>query len=131
MDARPYVGLTLAVERRGRTVLVTLAGDVDLSTVAQLRTVLRDVLADGCDQLVVDLAGVLFIESVGLGALISAYKRARVLRTDLVLWRPSPVVNRVLGVTGLTRVFQIELRSEVDPRDASALDPGVPQTENA
>ena len=58
-----------------------------------------------------DLTGVTFIDSLGLGALIGAHKRARVLQGSLVMV-PSEAARRVLAATALDRVF--DLRATLD-----------------
>jgi anti-sigma B factor antagonist len=119
MTNSSQTGLVIDVERCDRSVVVRLAGELDLSTAGDLRGRLRDLLADGCDRLVIDLA------RVDVVALIGVYKRTRALRTELVLWRPSSAVHQVLALTGLTRVFRIELRDDVDPREAAAVAAGA------
>ncbi len=91
-------------------VTVVVAGDVDLLSVATLRRCLGDALIDGCRMLVIDLSGVTFMDSAGLGALVAAWKRARVLRVEMVVWRPSHRVLTVLGLTALDHVLHVDVR---------------------
>lgn len=99
-------------EREGDRVTVALLGEVDVLQVGALRRLLNDALIDGCRLLVVDLSGVTFMDSVGLGVLVATWKRARVLRADMIVWRPSPPVATVLSLTALDRVLRVDVRDE-------------------
>jgi anti-sigma B factor antagonist len=67
---------------------------------------------------VLDLTGVDFIDSFGLGVVIGALKRARLLDGDLRLVVPEPRVRRVFEVCDLDRVF--DLHTSVDEAVAAA-----------
>ena len=84
--------------------LVTVSGELDLGTATQLRDVLR-ALPDDVRAVVVDLSQVTFIDSTALGVLLAAYKRFRVLGAGLVLSATSPVVAKVLDISGLSSLL--------------------------
>lgn len=86
--------------------LVTLTGRLDLSTAPQLRQRLAEVVAAGHQRLVVDLEAVTFIDSTGLGTLVSGYKAARLAGGDLRLARPSDQARVILQLTTLDRVLK-------------------------
>lgn len=112
-----HAGFSATSTRDGDRVTVVVHGDVDVLRLGEVRRLLHDALIDGCRQLVVDLAGVTFIDSVGLGVLVATWKRARVLRVGLVLWRPSRQVASVLSLTALDRVLKVEVRDELPDLD--------------
>ena len=66
-----------STERHGDCVTLALVGDVDVLEVGAVRRSLNDALIDGCSLLVVDLSGVTFMDSVGLGVLVATWKRTR------------------------------------------------------
>jgi len=76
-DGRLAMGDALDITVRGErgVVIAAVAGDVDISTVAQLRECLFE-LADSGETLIVDLNRVAFIDSAGLGALVGTSRRA-------------------------------------------------------
>jgi anti-sigma B factor antagonist len=108
IDDQPILAVT--DELVGATRVVRCVGEIDVATVPVLRDRLSRLQVDGPPHLVVDLTEVTFIDSLGLGALIGAHKRARVLRGSLVVV-PSDAARRVLSATALDRVF--ELRATV------------------
>jgi anti-anti-sigma factor len=104
-------GFSLRVEDRpagdGRSAVVTLEGELDVYTVSSVRATLDGLLVDGASAVVVDLTRLTFMDSSGLGTLVAAHKKARVLRSSLVLVCDDGVVLRLLSVTGLIRVFHV------------------------
>ncbi|MDP8959310.1 MAG: STAS domain-containing protein [Actinomycetota bacterium] len=99
--------LSLASRTEGPWSVVEVRGEVDLATAPQLRESVLDLIDDGSHQIVVDLRGVDFMDSSGLGVLMTALKRLREYNGDLALvCREGPVL-KVLSITGLDRVFPI------------------------
>ncbi len=90
----------------GRPV-IELAGDIDVYSVGRLRSELLDLSGRGRHLVVVELSGVTFMDSSGLGVLVGAMKRARDGGGVVVLVAPSEPIMRVLRVTGLTKVFPV------------------------
>lgn len=60
--------------------------------------------------MVIDLAGVSFIDSSGLRCLLGASRRAEVRGTFVALRHVGPEVLRLLKITGTTELFDVELR---------------------
>jgi len=93
-------------ERGGRTI-VTVSGEVDVYTSSGLRKHLATLIdADNTD-LVVDLTGVVFIDSTGLGVLVGALKKLRRVGGQLRLIINQAKVIKVFQITALTEVFTI------------------------
>lgn len=98
---------TLDVTERGHLTLVSLEGELDLASQGAFRARLVDLLVAGRTDLVLDLGGLTFLDSTGLGALIGIRRRAHALRGSLVLVCPPGTVRRVFEVVGLEKVFDI------------------------
>ena len=90
----------------GQALRVRVAGEVTLENVAQLRTVLfrgiDDVRATAVE---VDLSLVTFMDSTGIGKLVSARAHALTSNSDLWVTNPSPAVRRVLSMLGLMEIL--------------------------
>ena len=99
--------LTLTEEHHGDTVVVHCSGELDAATVGALRARLQEVQVDGPSHLVVVLDDVTFMDSLGLGALIGAHKRARVLQGTLSIVCTSRPVLTVFTATSMHRVLRI------------------------
>ena len=90
----------------GGATIVMLSGRLDLLSASGVKQQLSDLIAAGHRRLVVDLDGVQFIDSSGLGALIGALKAARVAGGDMRIARPSEQARVILELTTLHRVLR-------------------------
>ena len=88
-----------------RVVVVTPRGDLTLAEASPLRTELEGLAEQPATVVVVDLAEVTFIDSSGLGALISGLKAARRSGGQLRLARMPATIRPVFEHTNLLRVF--------------------------
>jgi anti-sigma B factor antagonist len=100
----------------GAKALVTLQGDIDVLSVAELRRGLEHCLDAGCTDLTVDLSLLQFIDSSGMGALASAIKRLDTHGGRLKLRQPSPIVRRIIEVMGFSEFVDVV---DLDERSAS------------
>jgi anti-sigma B factor antagonist len=94
------------VERNGFAVL-SVHGEVDVYTAPQFRERLIQLVDQGQRRIVVDLEGVEFLDSTGLGVLVGGLKRVRSHDGDLALVCTQRRILKVLEITGLTKVFSI------------------------
>ena len=92
--------LTIQVYRKPTYVLVTVAGEVDIATAAQLRESLRPLVAGG-RRVVADLDQVSFIDAAGLGVLAGTAGLAAAHGTSLSVVCSWPRVRRLFRLTGL------------------------------
>jgi anti-sigma B factor antagonist len=100
--------IALSVEHGEAGAVVTVGGDLEFGTAASLRSALIDLAHQGCDPLVVDLAGLDFIDSTGLSLLVQAKQRIESQGHRFVLRNPTERVRRVLEISGLAELFTIE-----------------------
>ncbi|WP_432988775.1 STAS domain-containing protein [Dactylosporangium sp. CA-233914] len=90
----------------GQALRVRVAGEVTMENVGELRCVLLRAIDDVRARAVeVDLALVTFIDSTGIGKLVSARAHAGANGSDLWIVNPSPGVRRVLSLLGLLEVL--------------------------
>jgi anti-sigma B factor antagonist len=100
--------MSLEVQTRqaenGATV-VAPTGRLDVAGAPALKDAISEALKNGQAKVVLDMEGVSFVDSTGLGSVIAALKQIRSSQGDLRLAAPNQQVRVVLELTTLDRVF--------------------------
>jgi len=99
--------MKIEVKRNGDSAQLMLKGRLDLESSASVKEEIRRSLGQGCVKLVLNLQGVEFINSSGLGALVSALKEIRLAKGRLVVCRLAPYVREIFEITQLSHIFEI------------------------
>jgi anti-sigma B factor antagonist len=94
--------LDIAVRTERGVVIAAVTGEIDISTVAQLRERLYE-LADNGGTLIVDLNRVTFIDSTGLGALVGTARRVAGHGGSLYAVCSQPQPRQLLWTTGVDK----------------------------
>jgi anti-sigma B factor antagonist len=102
----PGAVLQLEEIRVGHRLVLSLAGEVDLSSVGMLHQAVERVRTCGAAEVWIDLTRVGFIDSTGLSALVAA-RRALIPDRRLVLICPTGPALHVIELAGLDRIFTI------------------------
>ena len=84
------------------SVVVTVRGNLDVDSATVLSTTLEQVLDRPHPRIVVDLSGVEFCDSTGLGAFVISHNRARGAGGWVRLAAPSDWMARLLDTVGLS-----------------------------
>jgi anti-sigma B factor antagonist len=92
-------------------------GELDAFTVSQFRQALAELASNR--RLLIDMSGVPFVDSAGLGALIGGIRRARELGGDVAVCCNRPTLTRLLRTTGFDRIVTV---AETIEEAAAALD---------
>ena len=87
--------------------VVSVSGEVDVATAPAVRDCLDQVIDRDRGPVIVDLAGVTFIDSTGLGVLIGARQRCAEDDRDLRVVVGEPRILKVFEITGLNELFAI------------------------
>ena len=119
--ARPSIGRWLAEPLPSADgLLVRGVGEVDIAALPELRRLLDLVEAGAVDKVVIDLTGVTFIDSMMLGVLLSATRRARPNGTELRIVVDDPHVRRIFELTLLDHVMKLYPSVEIALSSSSA-----------
>ena len=94
------------IARSEGSVVVSLAGELDLYNAHEVRDALLECCAESPERLVVDLSGVKFIDSTALGVLIEARTKLP-NRRGFLLAAPGMETRRALEISGLDRHFAV------------------------
>lgn len=94
-------------KRDGETVVVSVVGELDLATAPKLEATLGPLARQG-KRVLVELGRVTFIDSTGLGLLVTCAERTRSNGGSLSVRASAPNVLRVFEITGLTQALGVE-----------------------
>jgi anti-anti-sigma factor len=96
--------LSIRTSREGTTTTVAAEGEIDLSTVDELRSAVTDA-ADGVETLLLDLTAVEFIDSAGLGGLLELRSTLRSRAVTLQISADEGPVRQAMEITGLSELL--------------------------
>jgi anti-anti-sigma factor len=99
--------LQLSVTPGGDETVVSVSGELDMSTAEQLSDAVNSQLRESPGRIVLDLTDLTFCDSLGLGTLVVLSRTARNQQTFLLLRNPSPFFTRMLDVTGVREGLNI------------------------
>jgi anti-anti-sigma factor len=99
--------LSISVQPAPAEVVLSLAGEIDLSTAPRLSGIVTDLLKEAPPRVVLDMAGVTFCDSQGLGTLVVLSRKAALAQSCLVLTNVGDFLLRVLDITGLRPALMI------------------------
>jgi len=98
--------LAFTSDQQADATVLALTGEIDMQSAGVLRDRV-DALEVSSGTLVLDLAGVGFVDSSGLGALLGIKKQQDGGGGRLLLTRLSPAVTRLIEITKMDRVFDL------------------------
>ena len=99
--------LQIAVNQTPAEAVLTVVGEIDMLTAGRLAATVNDLLADPPPRVVLDMAGVTFCDSQGLGTLVVLSRRATTAQSVLILTNVAGFLLRVLDITGLRSALMI------------------------
>jgi anti-sigma B factor antagonist len=99
--------MDIDVKESGGVTVVTANGDIDMAVADEVRKRLMALIDQGRLRLVLDLAGVLYIDSAGLGALVASMKHARAVGGDIKACMLDTDVRALFQMTRLDNVIDI------------------------
>ncbi|GGT99694.1 STAS domain-containing protein [Streptomyces violascens] len=107
------MALRVDESEQGTWTVLRVSGELDLVTSPRLRRQVHEAVAEGRRDLVLDLSGVQFCDSSGVGVLIAARRLMRSCQGRLRLILPArgaldgSHVNKVLAALGVRRLFEV------------------------
>jgi anti-sigma B factor antagonist len=93
--------LHLAAREINGTVVITVAGEVDLASATALAEALDRATSTGAEAVILDLRRLEFMDSTGISVLVKAHQASVRSGCRFAVVRGSPQVDRVLSLTGL------------------------------
>jgi anti-sigma B factor antagonist len=119
MNGHGPATLSVTPERNPEGISLRLAGEMDIATASRLVQVARTLSDQDVRRVRLDLAELHFIDASGLSALVQTRTNVLDQGGRLILYGVRPFVRRLLAITGLSAVFEVEPRLAT-PNDRSA-----------
>jgi anti-sigma B factor antagonist len=105
VDAQEVCVLQIELEEADGYTVCRPVGELDAYTVGQFREALGELSSR--PKLLIDMSGVPFVDSAGLGALIGGIRRARESGGDVAVCCNRPTLVRLLHTTGFDRIVTV------------------------
>ena len=96
--------------------VITLSGETDITTVAELSELVTAQLSGGTLHLTIDVSGLSFADSASVRVLVIAARTLKKRGGGLVLLRPQHGVARMLEITGADQMITVRGETEVTPQ---------------
>ena len=101
------VDLSLETRHEDGNTIIEVGGEIDVYTAPKLRDKITELVGGGTYNLVIDMAGVEFLDSTGLGVLVGGLKKVRAHDGSLELVCNQDRLLKIFRITGLAKVFVI------------------------
>ena len=86
---------------------INIEGEIDVYTSPKVKEALNDLIQKGNNNIIVNLEGVSYIDSTGLGVLIGALKRVKENNGDIKLVCTNLQIKKIFDITGLVKIFEL------------------------
>ena len=112
--------MSLSIEthrQHARETVIALHGEVDYATALELRAAISATLSSGTvDTIIVDLAGVTFLDSTGVGTMVVAARICAELSVEFRVIEPNPFIAKLFTVVGVAEMLGVPVAAGVSPR---------------
>jgi anti-sigma B factor antagonist len=101
LNASGRTPVSVSIRQHDGVPVISLAGELDLTNVEEVRTAIKPALGGHDDKIVFELGELTFLDSAGLALLVSAARQAH----QVELRNPAPIVRRLVTLTGLSKIL--------------------------
>lgn len=99
--------MKLDVSKKGGITIIKCEGSLDADNIASFKKVAYEILDRGVVRFVLDASKVDFVDSMGLGVLISLLRRVKQKNGDIKIASLTPDVKTIFEITKLYRLFDV------------------------
>ena len=124
------MGLDIKITKEEGTYIIVLNGSIDTETFTDLEEKLKNIFVEGVKAVVLDMAGVDFISSMGLGVIVWARKSARRNNLSLTITNLQPQIQKLFNLMKLAPNIHIHDQPEGDKYIAQIVKDEVEKRKN-
>ena len=99
--------MEMKVQEDGKVQILACVGRMDAQVSVLLKERIQELLDTGATQLIMDLEGLEFLDSSGLGALVSCLRRVKEKKGEIKLAGLRQEVRSIFDITRVSRLFHI------------------------
>lgn len=99
--------MKMEVSQKGKIIILKCEGSLDADNVAAFKKTAYDLLDKGSLKFVLDATSIDFVDSMGLGVLISMLRRVKQKDGDIKIAALAPDVKTIFEITKLYRLFDV------------------------
>jgi anti-sigma B factor antagonist len=103
LNSRDRASVTIKTWVENGTPVVSLSGELDLTNAEHVRSVIGETLSGETPRLVLEMSKLEFMDSSGIALLASAVRKVQ----EVELRNPTPIVRRLIELTGLAEILRI------------------------
>jgi anti-sigma B factor antagonist len=113
----------IITSHRGRLAIISISGRIDVYTASSVGEAIQSLIADGAEDLIVDVSCVTRIDSTGLSTLVGNAKTLATTGGSISLAGSNQLIRRTLEITNLGRYFRMHegIGEALDELEACAL----------
>lgn len=104
------MSLNISYEIKSDTLIIKPAGEVDIYTSPELKNKVLELIENNSANIIIDGENLEYIDSTGLGVLMSIYKKLRDRNLNFKITKLKPNIYKLFDITGLNKVFNIQER---------------------
>lgn len=115
--------MKIITSHRDRSAIVSISGRIDVFTASGVGEEIQSLMADGAENIIVDVSCVTRIDSTGLGTLVGNAKQLAARGGSMSLAGANQTIRKTLEITNLARYFRIHegIGEALDDLEACAL----------
>lgn len=102
----------ITTEKKGDVLLIHIVGDIDAGSSIHLDNAFKEAAEAGEKKIAVDLAGLDYISSAGLGVFVSHLDEFQIDNIQFVIYGIQETVRQVFDILGLEKIIKILDREE-------------------
>ena len=107
------MSLIIDMEAKDRVLCIRLKGELDHHTAEKLRKQAESaIIKHNIQHIILNLGGLSFMDSSGLGAILGRYKQIKEKKGEMVVCAISPTIKRLFEMSGLFKIIKLELSEE-------------------
>lgn len=96
-------------DETGNVLSFKIQGEIDVSNISEFKDVLFQAIESQTPNVLLDCENLKYIDSTGLGVMVSALKKSKALGGTIKIVNLKPYLQKIFTITALDKIFDIEV----------------------